>query len=61
MSNKKQLRHHKVRAVFVDTTGSTATRDTEYNDIQVNDYSWKISNGQLAVQNNLKYRTDIIL
>ena len=60
MSNKKQLRHHKVRTAFVDKVGSTADRTTEYNDIQTNDYAWKVSNGQLAVQNNLKYREDII-
>jgi hypothetical protein len=61
MSNKAQLRHHKARVIFVNTVGSTADRDTEYNDLGFNDYPWKVSNSILAGQKNIKYRKDIIL
>jgi len=60
MSNKAQLRRQKMRAVWLATSGSTASRDTEYNDLGYNDYAWHINESKLSLE-WIKARTDIIL
>lgn len=56
---KKQFCNNKFIRVFVNTTGSTADRDTECDDIQYNDYAFKLSNGVCASRYR-KMRSDIV-
>lgn len=60
MSNKTQIQRYRGLQIWNATVASTADRDTKYNDLQVNDYSWKMDNYVLAARLR-KARTDIIL
>jgi len=60
MATKNQARRFKMKAMYLSTSGSTANRDTECNDLQYNDYAWHVSNAHLAL-NWIKLRSDAIL
>ena len=59
MSTIKQRIRKDMLKVFVNTTGSTADRDTKCDDIQYNERPWKLSNGICAARDK-KMRADIV-
>ena len=59
MATKKQLQRKLLKEIFVNTTGATADRDTDADDVQFNLYSWKISNAVMASR-WLKMRSDVV-
>ena len=59
MATKAQWQRKLLKEVFSNTTGSTADRDTEADDIQVNDHAWKLSNAHLSLR-WVKMRADCV-
>jgi len=59
MATKAQWQRQLMRKAWVNTISSTADRDTDYNDIQVNLYAWKLPNSVLASR-WIKGREDVI-
>ena len=50
MATKAQWQRKLLREIFVNTTGSTADRDTDANDVQHNLYAWRLSNAHLSLR-----------
>ena len=59
MATKAQYHRKRLKEIFAATTGATADRDTKADDLQYNNYSWKISNAVMASR-WLKMRADVV-